>query len=346
MSYTSKQVAQNSESSPRIASTVMAPAFTDQRASTALQLKQQHMLRTAYSPNVIQQLAAEEDEPIQLKTAINYTPGYYTYNNKTHVVGSKMTAELDPDEEVNGSEPGSGVQKTLMDDLKNVGNFKSMIRGHLLNDNIGGLGVAMNLFPITSQANSRHKNYVESYVKQAIKDEGKGTGRTLIYSVEVDPAPENVDAIAPNASFVCNAGWNDGTKVVSNVITSNPQAGTTGSGIVQDPDALSKTFRTKDLPDGWGKVGAGYVKGNAAHDKTLEHTYVEGVDKLNLTEEELGHYGHGMPEVDVVAEQIRTIIEDTFDDTSEEYNYHMGVVDGLEANDEIGHLLDFLKKIS
>ncbi|WP_246841611.1 DUF4157 domain-containing protein [Cellvibrio sp. PSBB023] len=482
MSYISKKSVSDSGAPKKIADMTAAPAFSDQRASTAVQLKQQGMMHSAHSPNSIQRLSTQEGEPLQrefeseapvqqqeataktpnntglpdnlksgienlsgysmddvkvhfnsdkpaqlnahayaqgtdihvapgqeqhlpheawhvvqqkqgrvqptlqmkagvpvnddagleheadvmgakalnpqpnrdltvsgkpttsafqLETKIKYTPGYYTYNQKSHVVGSKMVAELDPNDEVNGSEPGSGVQKTLMEDLKNVGTFKSMIRGHLLNDNVGGLGVAMNLFPITSQANSRHKNYVESYVKQAIKDEGKGKKRKLIYSVDVDPAPESVDSVTPTASFVCDVRWDDGTKVVSNVIASNPQAGTTGTGVVKDSKAVSKTFRTKDLPKGWGKIGAGYVNGNSDHDNTRKRTQVEGIDKIKLTGDEYGHFGKGEPEIDVVAEQARTIIEDTFDDTSEDYMMYMADIDQHEADDNLQGLMKY-----
>jgi hypothetical protein len=491
MNYTGKQSKQSIEPTQKVAQTPTVSAFADQRASTAVQFKQQQIMRAAHSPNVIQQMAVEEepiqgefeheaptqlqeapaakpnntglpdnlksgienlsgysmddvkvhfnsDKPaqlnahayaqgtdihvapgqeqhlpheawhvvqqkqgrvqatmqmkagvpvnddagleneadvmgdkalnsgrsvtlpdnqltihgkpytptLQLATEVKYTPGYYTYNKKPHVVGAKMYAILDPNDQINGSEPGSGVQKTLMDDLKNVGKFKSMIRGHLLNDNVGGLGIAMNLFPITSQANSRHKNYVESYVKQAIKDEGTGKKRKLHYSVNVDPAPESVSAVTPNASFVCDVQWDDGTKVVSNVITSNPQSGSTGKGVVKDSNAVSKTFRTKDLPKGWGKVGSGYDKDKDAHENTRKHMQVEGMDKIKLTGDEFGHFGKGVPEVDVVAEQIRTIIEDTFEDTSKEYTQYMDYADDLEAKDDIEGLLRYLKDIS
>ncbi len=41
----------------------------------------------------------------------------------------------------------------------------NFIKGHLLNDNVGGLGVGRNLFPITAYANSQHSRSIEEAVK-------------------------------------------------------------------------------------------------------------------------------------------------------------------------------------
>jgi hypothetical protein len=64
MSYTSRQAAQESQQVERSANKVVSPKFTDQRASTSVQLKQQQLMQTAKSPA---QLAAEEEEPLQGK---------------------------------------------------------------------------------------------------------------------------------------------------------------------------------------------------------------------------------------------------------------------------------------
>ncbi len=64
MSYTSKQAAQESQQVATSANKVVSPQFSDQRASTSVQLKQQQMMQTAQSPA---QLAAEEEEPLQGK---------------------------------------------------------------------------------------------------------------------------------------------------------------------------------------------------------------------------------------------------------------------------------------
>jgi hypothetical protein len=47
------------------------------------------------------------------------------------------------------------------------------IRGHLLNDNVGGPGSPVNLFPITAQANARHHSAIEADVKSWVNDADK-----------------------------------------------------------------------------------------------------------------------------------------------------------------------------
>ncbi len=64
MSHHGKQAKHHVESTQQVASPSMVAAFADQRSSTAVQLKQQEIMHAAQSPNVIQQVTAEE-EPIQ-----------------------------------------------------------------------------------------------------------------------------------------------------------------------------------------------------------------------------------------------------------------------------------------
>ena len=52
------------------------------------------------------------------------------------------------------------------------------MRGHLLNEHLGGPGTKENLTPITKAANSRHHKEVEKLVKAA-----KKTNKMLAYSV-------------------------------------------------------------------------------------------------------------------------------------------------------------------
>ena len=55
------------------------------------------------------------------------------------------------------------------------------IRGHLLNDNLGGPGRPVNLFPITALANARHHSQIESQVKTWVNDRKLWT----TYKVEI-----------------------------------------------------------------------------------------------------------------------------------------------------------------
>ena len=53
------------------------------------------------------------------------------------------------------------------------------VRGHLLNEHLGGPGEKKNLTPITKRCNNRHKTVVENLVKQAMK-----THKMLAYYVD------------------------------------------------------------------------------------------------------------------------------------------------------------------
>lgn len=67
-----------------------------------------------------------------------------------------------------GSPPRSGAQRTLMDMLETDPGASSpykYIRGHLLNEHLGGEGEASNLFPLTGNANSQHLRSTENSVK-------------------------------------------------------------------------------------------------------------------------------------------------------------------------------------
>lgn len=88
-------------------------------------------------------------------------------------VGVIMTADpLGPDHPL-GSEAGG--QKPLMDQLPTDPDDypktnHRFVRGHLLNYDLGGPGKDLNLFPITSQANSQHSNKVEETVKKWVNE--------------------------------------------------------------------------------------------------------------------------------------------------------------------------------
>ena len=79
------------------------------------------------------------------------------------------------------------------------------IRGHLLNDNVGGAGSPMNLFPITAKANSDHERLVERPVKHWIDQ-----GYWVTYTVRVNRSRSRLTR--PNkaenyvtADFICEA---------------------------------------------------------------------------------------------------------------------------------------------
>ena len=105
-----------------------------------------------------------------------------------HTVGVKMIAKLDPDDAVTGSAvPSSNYawMESLNRKTKNL-----MIRGHLLNHDLGGFGVPENLYPISTGANKQHSVLVENPVKSTLKsamDKKPISGKKprVIYGVEV-----------------------------------------------------------------------------------------------------------------------------------------------------------------
>ncbi|TND01784.1 MAG: hypothetical protein FD123_4160 [Bacteroidetes bacterium] len=202
----------------------------------------------------------------QLKSQIFYKtkPHYFDNQKQSVTAGQQTIAYLDPNDPINGSAPGTGEQKDLMTYLKDKKDFRSMKRGHLMNGQLGGPGIAQNLFPITSQANSNHKFCAENHIKKAIDDD-----IGVMYIVSVNAEYDADGKMNGAADFKCTATvWDPSGNVIdldsaepfSEVsIESRPEAGTTGTGQVtgkyKAPEKIS--FLTRDLPKGWGEKGKG-----------------------------------------------------------------------------------------
>ena len=85
------------------------------------------------------------------------------------VGGSEMTAKVLNTNNAKGSTPRESWP--LWNDLKPlVAGPPNYIRGHLLNENLGGKGQMQNMTPITTQANSDHKTKFENKVKKWVLD--------------------------------------------------------------------------------------------------------------------------------------------------------------------------------
>ena len=117
---------------------------------------------------------------------IVYTPGQL--GSSGHRVGAKMEATVLGPDHPQGGPPKS--QGWMTDEMPMAGKGVSAnvgyVRGHLLNDNLGGVGEEQNLFPITTAANSAHERSIESYVKRWVNDE-----RFWVrYSVEIKSVSE------------------------------------------------------------------------------------------------------------------------------------------------------------
>lgn len=123
-------------------------------------------------------------KPVQLATKD------LTLSGKTSTVATSMSVVLDPKNAPKYGESSSedkdldNVMSVLPTDTHFTGN-KKFVKGHLLNDNLGGKANKDNLYPITGQANSDHKNKVETPIKKYMDD---GVGDSITYTVNVTDA--------------------------------------------------------------------------------------------------------------------------------------------------------------
>ncbi|MFT5757565.1 MAG: hypothetical protein ACI9LM_002301 [Alteromonadaceae bacterium] len=205
---------------------------------------------------------------IQMQTVYkDVVTANYKYGTALEKVGQSVTAYIDPNDPQQGSSPGSGEQQGLMNYLRDVSGYKSMKKGHLINDNVGGPGIAANLYPITTKANGEHLRFAENHVKKnLISSHVHGGHLGIKYKVTVTNSQN--DAAHPDASFLCEAyPWTvatntvDSSNPIANVrIDSKPQSGTTGTGGHYFPGSWtgdSMTVRNSQLPSGWGQGGSG-----------------------------------------------------------------------------------------
>jgi len=116
------------------------------------------------------------------KTELTLKPGEIN----GHSVGLGMKVDWLGSKHKQGSPPQGGVQSELMKLLVTNPSKRSKdkyIRGHLLNEHLGGEGKADNMFPITGYANSQHLHSTESTVKKWIKEKPK---LWVMYEVKVE----------------------------------------------------------------------------------------------------------------------------------------------------------------
>ncbi|WP_138755558.1 DNA/RNA non-specific endonuclease [Paenibacillus sinopodophylli] len=166
---------------------------------------------------------------------------------------------------------GPADQRNLMRHLptnrkKHPGLENRYIRGHLLNDSLGGPGYEQNLFPITERANKDHEHFVESQVKSWVNE----SGHFVYYHVEVKNISEKIDKTLTDdssnyvdADLHCeayvlsvNGGRSKLSKYVNCVIKSK-------HGVVQAPQDLGvATIAGADNPD-------------ASHKKFVDNKWVE-----------------------------------------------------------------------
>ena len=139
-------------------------------------------------------------------------------------VGMEMTIDWLGAKHKEGSPPKSGVQTKLMDLLvtdPGESSESKFIRGHLLNEHLGGEGDANNLFPLTGNANSQHLHSTESIIKNWVKQKN----RWVFYNVRVDNVSSKLDGPKKspknyvNCTFVCTAVQKDAAGVTKDKLS-------------------------------------------------------------------------------------------------------------------------------
>lgn len=203
-------------------------------------------------------LATKAGPVAQLKTTIKHTVGTVPLGETTFMVGKKMEAKLDPDDWVKGSATTADNYE-WMKSIRAYYGPAGVIRGHLLNHDLGGYGVPENLYPISSMANSEHSNRVEQNVKEALSESASDKKSIIEYDVKVN---EKGPSGAPyeTAEFECR--WTD-----------------------QDGDEKNETIESKlNVDKGWGGKSS-TVKKSPAKWRHGSRRGEEDIDR------EIDHYG-------------------------------------------------------
>lgn len=272
-------------------------------------------LQTAAEGTAISQrkAIAPYDHPVyQLATKITHTVGTVPFAGKNYLVGKKMVASLDPDEVVTGS----ATTADNYDWMKGIRAYygpAGVIRGHLLNHDLGGYGVPENLYPISSMANSEHSDQVEQKVKGALTDSAKGTKTPINYTVTVDEEGP-VDVPYEKAAFECK--WSDESgnvfekRIESNLLTDKGWGGKS-KGALKSPYAWRHGKRrgeeNMDTPLGDGRIVIDksplglFVDYDSLRDRTLDS---KGISDVQDWEEAIKMISNELDELGALADPL------------------------------------------
>jgi hypothetical protein len=150
---------------------------------------------------------------VQLKTNIRHTVGTLNVNGSDQTVGTNVYAKLDPRDPVVGS--ATGKNTPWMQWIRSQHKAANVVRGHLLNHDLGGFGIEENLYPISTKANSNHSSKVEQNVKGELSNlDGKVKGKDeaqIHYRVDVD---QDATDTYKKAAFQCQWGVLDNSGFV------------------------------------------------------------------------------------------------------------------------------------
>jgi hypothetical protein len=152
------------------------------------------------------------------KTEIEHTADYVCPEGPglaRYMVGKKMIARLDASDAVKGS--ATGANWTWMQGLSARFPKAGIVRGHLLNHDLGGFGTPDNLYPISNQANQEHSSQVEHHVKGLLAQELKDRTNPAHAPMRLNYIVEVKEAVAHDpkqARFECSYYFDGGRRQV------------------------------------------------------------------------------------------------------------------------------------
>lgn len=241
-------------------------AEADVMGAKAVQLRVQDGLEsksaasgTSLKSSPVQPLAS--NQPIaQLTTKITHKLGTVPFGGQNYMVGKKMTATLDPEDVVTGSATTSD-NYDWMKGIRAYYSAAGVIRGHLLNHDLGGYGVPENLYPISSMANSQHSDRVEQKVKGELSQSASNTKKEISYQVVVNEMGPS-ETPYEKAEFDCTWIDEDGNKfneVISSQLNIDFGWGGKSQSALNSPSKWRHGARRGDL-DMSAKIRAGKIE--------------------------------------------------------------------------------------
>lgn len=184
------------------------------------------------------------------QSSITYSPG--TMSGSSSMVGMEMIADpLGPDHPAGDGPGGQGDLMGRLQTDPGLPEDQKYIRGHLLNDRVGGAGESKNLFPITAAANRLHEQRIESKVKQWVNSDRYWVYYKVSVSVrevEIDD-PAKITSNKVNASFACEASVFDMRGRKQNRVTATIVSTYRAPAEVVDETAPSRLVRITARPE-------------------------------------------------------------------------------------------------
>ncbi|WP_350134462.1 hypothetical protein [Nitrosomonas sp.] len=180
-----------------------------------------------------------------------FKTGSITLGTASATVGREMIANpLSQDHQPGSDSNKDSDQDSLMKQLANSGNtgvpnHSKYIKGHLLNHDVGGPGNAINLYPITADANDKHLKFVEKWVKSSVQ-----AGYVCYYHVKVDG--ESISHL-PSGKYQVDSNFNFDFFRYS--IDGNPVPGSRHQGSIQSR-YLAYGEKPYGIAEEFGKSGS------------------------------------------------------------------------------------------